>query len=1035
MNRSVRAAVVGLALLASAAAFAQSPELKALWQQSGELYGQGRFKDAIAPAEQAVQKSAAEFGASHPVVAYSLLNLGRAYREAGRLGEAEAVLRRGLAINEQALGPNHVQVAVALNQLALLYEQRGRFDDAEPLYRRALAIRQTTDGPEHPATATVYNNLGALYRAQGRYTEAEAAFRRALEIREKALGPEHREVAAGLNNLGEMYRQMGRYAEAEPLLTRALDVWEKTLGPAHPSVAATLNNLAELYRAQGRYSEAEAPLKRALAIREQAVGLEHPDVALSLNNLAALYRAQGRYAEAEPLYRRSLSIREKAFGPEHPDVARTVNNMARVYRAQRRYAEAEPLFRRALAIWEKALGPDHPDVGFTLDNLARVYRAQGRFDEAEPLFRRSLDIWEKAFGPDHPEIARAINSLADLYQALQRYDDSEALFRRSLAIWQTALGPGHPSVAQGHENLAGLYLAAGRGREALASIRQATAILRDRAARVEEQRSEGAATEQKAQRDAFLLHVAAVEQVASGDEAARAALTGEGFEVAQLAQATGAARAVARMAARFATGTDAMAALVRERQDAVEDWKRLDQKLVRAASLPPARRDLAAEADLRARLAGLDGRLATLDQRLHAEFPRYAEIAGAQPVAQAQAQALLRADEALVQYLVAEDASYAWVLRRDRAQLLRLPVGRRAMDAAVTTLRSGLDASRLVIEKASDIPAFDLGTAWRAYERLFWPLEPALEGARHVYIVPDGALQSLPLGVLVTAPPAGRASDFADYRKVRWLADRYAMTVLPSVSSLAALRGFAGAAAAGRRPFLGVGNPVLEGRGGPRPAIRATGPQAVAEAVRRLDPLPDSAAELGRLAAALGAGPDQLLLGPQANEKRLRAAALADYRVVAFATHGLVAGDLQGVAEPALVLTPPAKADAEDDGVLTASEIAGLKLNAEWIVLSACNTAADDGTPGADGLSGLAKAFFYAGSRALLVSHWPVDSESAVKLTTGAFAALAAEPGIGRAQALQRSMRALAADPGSARFAHPMFWAPFVIVGDGGAGG
>ena len=1035
MNRSVRAAVVAFALLGPAAALAQSPELKALWQQSGELYGQGRFKDAIAPAEQAVQKAVAEAGANHPFTAYSLLNLGRAYREAGRPGDAELVLRRALTINERSLGPNHAQVAVALNQLALVFEQRGRFDEAEPLYRRALAIREATDGPEHPATATVHNNLAALFRSQGRYGEAEAAFRRALAIREKALGPEHREVAAGLNNLGEMYRQMGRYNEAEPLLTRALGVWEKALGATHPSVAATLNNLAELYRAQGRYAEAEVPLKRALAIREQMGGLDHPDVALSLNNLAALYRAQGRYADAEPLYRRSLSIREKAFGPAHPDVARTVNNLARVYRAQRRYREAEPLFRRALAIWEQALGPDHPDVGFTLDNLARVYRAQGRFDEAEPLFRRSLGIWEKAFGPDHPEIARAINSLADLYQGMKRHDESEALFRRSLAIWQAALGPEHPSVAQGHENLAGLYLAAGRGTEALASIRQATAILRSRAARVEDQRSEGAATEQKAQREAFLLHVAAVEKLAAEDDGARAALTGEGFEVAQLAQATGAARAVARMAARFASGTDTMAALVRERQDAVEDWKRLDRNLVRAASLPPARRNLAAEADLRARLAGLDRRLVTLDQRLHAEFPRYTEIAGAQPVALAKAQALLRADEALVQYLVAEDATYAWVLRRDRARLVRLGVGRRAMDAAVTTLRSGLDPSRLVIEKASDIPAFDVGTAWRAYERIFRPLEPELEGASHLYVVPDGALQSLPLGVLVTAAPAGRPGGFADYRKVQWLADRYAMTVLPSVSSLAALRGFAGSAAAGARPFLGIGDPVLEGRGGPRPALRATGPQAVADAVRRLDPLPDSAAELGRMAAALGAGPDQLLLGPQANETRLRAAGLADYRVVAFATHGLVAGDLRGVAEPALVLTPPKQADAENDGVLTASEIASLRLNAEWIVLSACNTAADDGTPGADGLSGLAKAFFYAGSRALLVSHWPVDSESAVKLTTGAFAALAAEPGIGRARALQRSMRALAANPGSARFAHPMFWAPFVIVGEGGAGG
>jgi len=157
---------------------------------------------------------------------------------------------------------------------------------------------------------------------------------------------------------------------------------------------------------------------------------------------------------------------------------------------------------------------------------------------------------------------------------------------------------------------------------------------------------------------------------------------------------------------------------------------------------------------------------------------------------------------------------------------------------------------------------------------------------------------------------------------------------------------------------------------------------------------------------------------------------LNDYKVLAFATHGLVAGDFKGLAEPALVLTPPARDSEHDDGLLTASEVAQLKLDADWVILSACNTAAADGTPGAQGLSGLAKAFFYAGSRALLVSHWPVSSEAAVALTTRMLTEYANDPGIGRAEALRRSMMALMdEDP---RFAHPFYWAPFVIVGEGG---
>jgi CHAT domain-containing protein len=165
----------------------------------------------------------------------------------------------------------------------------------------------------------------------------------------------------------------------------------------------------------------------------------------------------------------------------------------------------------------------------------------------------------------------------------------------------------------------------------------------------------------------------------------------------------------------------------------------------------------------------------------------------------------------------------------------------------------------------------------------------------------------------------------------------------------------------------------------------------------------------------------------------VRKADLARYRVLSFATHGLMAGEYADVGEPALVLTPPAKASADDDGLLTASEIARLRLDADWVLLSACNTAAPDGTPGAEGLSGLARAFFYAGSRSLLVSHWAVASDAAVKLTTGIFAAAARDPGIGRAEAHRRAMLALMADRAQPYNAHPMIWAPFVVVGEGAA--
>jgi CHAT domain-containing protein len=159
---------------------------------------------------------------------------------------------------------------------------------------------------------------------------------------------------------------------------------------------------------------------------------------------------------------------------------------------------------------------------------------------------------------------------------------------------------------------------------------------------------------------------------------------------------------------------------------------------------------------------------------------------------------------------------------------------------------------------------------------------------------------------------------------------------------------------------------------------------------------------------------------------------LAKYRVVHFATHGALSGQLDGSSEPGLLLSPPDNATETDDGYLSASEIAGLKLDADWVILSACNTAAGGGREGAEALSGLARAFFYAGARALLVSHWAVYSDTTVKLVTGAVSRMAADRTVGRAEAMRQSMLAVI-ETGKPNEAYPEYWAPFVVVGEGAA--
>ena len=182
-----------------------------------------------------------------------------------------------------------------------------------------------------------------------------------------------------------------------------------------------------------------------------------------------------------------------------------------------------------------------------------------------------------------------------------------------------------------------------------------------------------------------------------------------------------------------------------------------------------------------------------------------------------------------------------------------------------------------------------------------------------------------------------------------------------------------------------------------------------------------------------------MFLGAQANEDTVKRISLRDYRVIAFATHGLLPGDLDGLLQPALALSAPTVAGIDGDGLLTMEEILALELDADWVVLSACNTAAGYGA-GAEAVSGLGQAFFYAGARALLVSHWPVEVTSSKELTTTMFGQFVTAPRLSRAEALRLATLTLLedrgfADPKTGRmvfsYAHPLFWAPFALVGDG----
>jgi CHAT domain-containing protein/Tfp pilus assembly protein PilF len=817
----------------------------------------------------------------------------------------------------------------------------------------------------------------------GKYAEAVALAQQQVESLEKKYGPAHRDVGSALSNLGYAYANQGRDGEAEPLYKRAIAILERTVGTDSPEVAATMSNLAALYQRQQRHADAEPLFKRALVIRERSLPSGHPDLGQSLNNLATHYEKLGRHGDSEPLFKRALAIYEKAAGPENPAVATLLNNLGQVTKVQRRYAEAEPLIRRSLAIREKVLGREHPDMARSLNNLADLYERQGRYAEARPLFERALAIRERAVGPDHPDTANSTNNLASFYQASGHTSDALPLVAR--------------------------LIESGR-----AQPRAALAVLAD------------------AERQQRMPREKAVNDM---------------LDVIQRGTQSSAASAVNKLAVRLAAGSDRLAELVRRDQDLASEAEALDKSIVSAVSKERSKRDAAAERRARARLAAVTTERASLQKTLTAEFPGYAALSNPSPVTVKEIQSLLTDNEAMVQFAVTEAASYVIAITRDSFDWKPIPHGAEALSQKIAAFRRGLD-----LGKASDASGksglFDLALAHELYGTLLAPVDALIKDKPSLLVAGSGALTALPFHLLVTEKPAAAIPEtYEGYRDAAWLLKRQAVSVLPSAASLKALRVFARKEQS-TKPMTGFGDPIFnpavkpgDGNRATRTAARslATGAYtdfwqgAGVDRARLSDALaqlPDTADELNAIGKNLGVAASDIHLGEDASETTLKRAPLADYGIVYFATHGLVAGDVKGLAEPSLVLSIPKQPSEFDDGLLTASEVAQLKLNADWVVLSACNTIAGD-KPGAEALSGLARSFFYAGARALLVSHWAVSSEAATRLAISTFDRLKADPKLGRAEALRQAMLAYLNDTASPRNAYPAFWAPFALIGEG----
>jgi tetratricopeptide (TPR) repeat protein len=400
------------------------------------LRAQGKYAEAEAAFRKALAIRRQVLGEQHPDTAESYHNQAMILYEQGKHGEAEASFRTALAIRRQVLGEQHPDTATSYNGLAFNLAARGKYAEAEAGFRKALDMRRKLLGEDHPATAISYNDLAATLQLQGRYVEAVAGFRKALAILRKMQGEGHPSTAMTYMNMASNLYVQGRFADAEVGFHKALDIYRKALGEEHPDAARAYDNLANNAAAQDRYAEAEGGFRKALDMRRKLLGEDHPATATSYQNLANCLRGQGRHAEAEAGCRKALDICRKALGEEHPRTATCYEGVARSLRAQGKYAEAEAAFRRALDIHRQALGEDHLDTAESYDRLAGSLHAQGKYGDAEARWLDAADRFAKirhciaATGLERAARTGFASPLPSLAAVLARNGKPEAAWRR-----------------------------------------------------------------------------------------------------------------------------------------------------------------------------------------------------------------------------------------------------------------------------------------------------------------------------------------------------------------------------------------------------------------------------------------------------------------------------------------------------------------------------------------------------------------------------------------------------------------------------
>lgn len=960
----------------------------------------------------------------------------------------------------------HYEHAIAdLKQALPLAEPEGRADASTRWGKTVRGGADIADTGEWCKRPLVETDLENAYYAKGDLFSSIALL--------QAIVPEYRKsnvrrYAMTQLSLIHSYASLGMVNEADEAFNRASEVlpeikkrrdWESLQDNINDRFSAFGAWLQELH---GNFAEAEKLRRSSLTYAQRFLkecGPEDKRIAkvnliFRVNSLSNILLIQGKSGEAEYFASEALSETLSTYAFGTAETSRALDNLAHIKVDRGEIGDAARYEDLAVQALEKSdIAAYSTALADRRAELALILNMQGRWEDALRLFevrerglRSNPEQW-KIYGARHIEWAMAMVRTG--------HADSAVQMLQRILDYQLKLPFSPPrNIAYSRAYLGAALEKHGDDGQALAYFQQALPLLL-------RQEPNDAGNETVGQVRLYMLRLILDSYLELLGRLQGSAQSGqdwatEAFRTADIARESSVQQAVAVSAARARLPDAALAELARREQDDTNRIEALTKVLDHAVS--GQQHSDQAIASLQRQLAELTTEQASLRNEIAQRFPDYADLVNPRPATPADVQRVLKQGEALVSIYSGERQTYVWTITQTSMSWRIVPLSRNEIANAVARLRGTLDL------EDGRLKAFDVTTAHNLYASLLGPDAAMWVHATVLNIVPHGALGTLPFSVLLTTPTRPvAATNGAAYAAMPWLNNQVAIVQQSSASSLVAQRNVH-RQEVGQSPFIGFGDPLFsagtEIAGQPASSVRQLrvpptrdvlqpvvnqaqqsmqpveqiaqpNLPTLSQAFALLPPLPDTADELTEIARTLGASPQaNLYLGARASKANVERADLARYRVIAFATHGLKAGELAGLDQPALALANPELThESNDDGFLKLEDVLGLKLNADWVILSACNTASPDGSAN-EAVSGLGRGFFYAGARSVLVSNWAVESRSARLLTTGLFRQTASHPDLTRAEALRRSMLDLMKEH-PAEYGHPVFWAPFSLAGDG----